>query len=167
MRKAGPLVPSAPYERPTRPRERLLHRRAKRPSNERSEHFAGAAGRAQGILRELWRRGCEVFSPASRRGVPRRASAWAIGAGARGEVFFGASWRGRGREARRGLQPSDVRGFLRCAAANEGAEANDLQPGEVIGACRRGRRRGGLQLHQLREAWGAWAAQWQFGSGCV
>ena len=84
---------------------------------------------AQGILRELWRRGCEVCSPASRRGVPRRASAWARGAGARGEVFFGASWRGRGREARRGLQPSDVRSFLRCAAANEGAEANDLQPG--------------------------------------
>ena len=48
--------------------------------------------------------------------------------GARGEVFFGASRRVRGREARRGLQPSDVRSFLRCAAANEGAEANDLQP---------------------------------------
>ena len=65
------------------------------------------------------------------------------------------------------------------AAAGEGAEAHDLQPGEVVGACRRGRRRwgagsavrrrgdvflgacrrrrrrGGLQLNKLRAAWGA------------
>ena len=68
---------------------------------------------------------------------------------------------------------------LRRAAAGEGAEAHDLQSGEVsgacrsgrrrwgarsavrrrgdvfLGACRRGRRRGGLQLYQLRAAWGA------------
>ena len=68
---------------------------------------------------------------------------------------------------------------LRRAAAGEGAEAHDLQSGEVsgacrsgrrrwgarsavrrrgdvfLGACRRGRRRRGLQLYQLRAAWGA------------
>jgi hypothetical protein len=68
---------------------------------------------------------------------------------------------------------------LRRAAAGAGAEARDRQPGEVsgacrsvrwrwgarsavrrrgdvfLGACRRGRRRGGLQLYQLRAAWGA------------
>ena len=67
---------------------------------------------------------------------------------------------------------------LWCAAAGD-AHTNDLQPGEVFGACRRGRRRwgarsevrrrgdvflgacrrwrrrGGLQLYQLRAAWGA------------
>ena len=69
-----------------------------------------------------------------------------------------------------------MRSSLRRAAAGEDAEA---QPGEVLGACRRGqrrwgasfavrrrgdvflgacrrrRRRGGLQLYQLRAAWGA------------
>ena len=73
----------------------------------------------------------------------------------------------------------EVWSSLRRAAAGEGAEAHDLQPGEVfgacrrgrrrwgarsavrrrggvfLGACRRGRRRGGLQLYQLRAAWGA------------
>ena len=48
-----------------------------------------------------------------------------------------------------------MRSSLRRAAAGEGAEAHDLQPGEVFGSCRRGRRRGGLQLCQLRAAWGA------------
>ena len=52
--------------------------------------------------------------------------------GARGEVFFGASRRVRGHEARRGLQPSDVRSSLRSAPAGEGAEAHDLQPGELF-----------------------------------
>ena len=71
-----------------------------------------------------------------------------------------------------------VWGSLRRAAAVEGAEAHDLQSGEVsgacrsgrrrwgarsavrrrgdvfLGACRRGRRRGGLQLYQIRAAWG-------------
>ena len=94
-------------------------------------------------------------------------------------VFFGARRRGQEREARRGLQPGDVRSSLRRAAAGEGAEAHDLQPGGVLGACRsgrtrwgarsavrrrsavflgacpRGRRRGGLRLYQLRAAWGA------------
>ena len=84
-----------------------------------------------------------VHSPASWRCAPRRASAWARGAGARGEVLFGASGRWRGREARRGLQPGDVRSSLRRAAAGEGAEAHDMQPGEVFGACRRG--------HEARE----------------
>ena len=72
-------------------------------------------------------------------------------------------------------------GSLRLAAAGEGAEAHDPQLGEVLGACRRGRRRrrlgarsavrrrgdvflgacrrqrrrGGLQLYQTRAAWGA------------
>ena len=85
----------------------------------------------------------------------RCSSARARGAGARREVLFGASRRGRGREARRGFQPGDVRSFLRHAAAGEGAEANYLQPGEVFGACRRGRRRGGLGLYQLQAARGA------------
>ena len=50
---------------------------------------------------------------------------------------------------------------LRRAAAGEGAAAHDLQPGEVLGACRSGRRRGGVQLYQLWAAWDAtWAAQW-------
>ena len=67
------------------------------------------------------------------------------GAGARGEVLFGTSRCGRGREARRGLQSGDMRSFLRRAAAGEGAEAHDLQPGEVLVACRRGRRRWGAR----------------------
>ena len=110
-------------------------------------------------------------------------------------VLFGASRRGRGREARQGLQPGDVRSSLRRAAAGEGAEAHDfqpgdvrsslrraaagggaeahdLQPGEVLVACRRRRRRGGLQLYQLRAAWGAtgqlsgiWLGLWVSASG--
>ena len=86
-----------------------------------------------------------------------------------------------------------VRSSLRRAAAGEGAEA---QPGEVLGAwrrgqwrwgassavrrrgdvflgaCRRRRRRGGLQLCQLRAAWGAtgqlsgiWLGLWESASG--
>ena len=89
-----------------------------------------------------------------------------------------------------------VRSSLRRAAAGEGAEAHDLQPGEVFGACRSGRRRwgarfavrrrgdvflgacrrglrlGGLQLYQLRAAWGAtgqlsgiWLELWVRASG--
>ena len=82
---------------------------------------------------------------------------------------------------------------LPSAAAGEGAEAHDLQPGEVfrsgrrrwgarsavqrrgdvfLGACRRGRRRGGPQLYQLRAAWGAtgqlsgiWLGLWVSASG--
>ena len=61
---------------------------------------------------------------------------------------------------------------LRRAAAGEGAEAHDLQSGEVLGACPRGRRRGGLQLYQLRAAWGAtgqlsgiWLGLWVSASG--
>ena len=76
-----------------------------------------------------------------------------------------------------------MRSSLRRAAAGEGAEAHDLQSGEVfgacrsgrrrlgarssvrrrgdvfLGACRRGRRRGGLQLYQL---WAARGATGQF-----
>ena len=72
-----------------------------------------------------------------------------------------------------------VRSYLRRAAAGGGAGTHDLQPVEVLGACRSGRRRwgarsavrrrgdvflgacrrarrrGGLQLYQLRAAWGA------------
>ena len=36
-------------------------------------------------------------------------------------VLFGVSRRGRGRKARRGIQPGDVRSSLRRAAADEGA----------------------------------------------
>ena len=85
---------------------------------------------------------------------------------------------------------------LRRAAAGEGAEAHDLQPGEVFGACQRGRklwgarsavrrrgdvflgacrrrrRRGGLQLYRPRAAWGAtgqlsgiWLGLWVSASG--
>ena len=78
------------------------------------------------------------------------------------------------------LTPAEaVRSSLRRAATGEGAEAHDLQPGEVHGACRRRRwrwcarsavrhrcdvflgawrrrrRRGGLRLYQLRAACGA------------
>ena len=55
--------------------------------------------------------------------------------GSRGEVFFGASRRVRGREARRGLQPGDVQSSLRRAPAGEGAEARrpaGPQPGVVV-----------------------------------
>ena len=47
------------------------------------------------------------------------------------EVLFGARRRARarGREARQCLQPGDVRSSLRRAAAGEGTEAHDLQPG--------------------------------------
>ena len=89
-----------------------------------------------------------------------------------------------------------VRSSLRRAAVGEGAEAHDLQPGEVfggcrrgrrrwgarsavrrrggvfLGACRRGQRRRGLQLYQLRAAWGAtvqlsgiWLGLWVSASG--
>ena len=71
------------------------------------------------------------------------------------ETLCPGSDNGRGREARQGLQPGDVRSSLRRAAAGEGAEARGLQPGEVSGACRRGRRRGGLQFYYLRTARGA------------
>ena len=109
-----------------------------------------------------------VHSPASWRCAPRRASAWARGAGALGEVLFGASWRGR--EARQGLQRGDVRRSLRRAAAGEGAEAHDLQPGEVFGACRRGHEARGREVcspapwrcvHRRVSAWGK--ARWPAG----
>ena len=82
------------------------------------------------------------------------------------------------------------------AAAGEGAEAHDLQSGEVfdacrsgrrrwgarsavrrrgevfLGACRRERRRGGLQLYKFQAAWGAtgqlsgiWLGLWVSASG--
>jgi len=51
--------------------------------------------------------------------------------------FETRSWCGRrvkfSSAARRGLQPGYVRSFLRRAPAGEGAEAYDLQPGEVFG----------------------------------
>jgi len=77
---------------------------------------------------------------------------------ARGRVAkFSSARVGVGEGAKRGevMQPGDVRSSFRRAAAGEGAEAYDLKPGEVFGACLRGRRRGGLKLYQLRAAWGA------------
>ncbi len=69
----------------------------------------------------------------------------------------------------------------RCSArvgVGEGAGARGLQSGvvamcsSVLGACRRGRRRGGLQLNELRAAWGAtgqlsgiWLGLWVSASG--
>jgi len=108
------------------------------------------------FLRALWRRGREVCSPASRQGILRTRR------GAHGEVFFGASRRVRGREARRGLQPGDVRSSLRqrgevCSPATSevlfGARRRARAQRRAIcsparcSACRRGRRRGGLQVH--------------------
>ena len=76
-------------------------------------------------------------------GVTARYSSARVGVvkkGARGEVFFGASRRVRGRESRRGLQPGDVRSSLRRAPAGEGAEAHDrarhVGVGEGAVACR-------------------------------
>jgi len=43
-----------------------------------------------------------------------------------------------------------VQSSLRRAQAGESAEANDLQLGEVFGACQRGRRYGGLQAVGLQ-----------------
>ena len=108
------------------------------------------------ILRALWRRGREVCT--------RRHSKVFLRArrGARGEVFFGASQRVRGREARRGLQPGDVRSSLRqcgevCSPATcevlfgarrrERARRRTICSPAMCSACRRGRRRGGLQVH--------------------
>jgi len=66
----------------------------------------------------------------------RRGGAW--------RRLFGAIRRGRGREARRGLQPGDVRSSLRRAPAGEGAEAHDIQLGEVFFRTqRRGQEAGG------------------------
>jgi len=79
-----------------------------------------------------------------------------------GKVFFGASRRVRGREARRSLQPGDVRSSLR----QRGEIFSPATCGVLFGArwrararryttfsparcsaCRRGRRRGGLHVH--------------------
>ena len=61
--------------------------------------------------------------------------------------------------------------LTRSGAAGEGAEAQSASGG-VLGACRRRRRRGGLQLYQLRAAWGAtgqlsgiWLGLWVSASG--
>jgi len=121
------------------------------------------SGSFRDIFRALWRRGREICSPASWRGVPRRASAWARGAGARGKVLFGASRPGRGFEAPRGLQPGDVRAFLWCALAGEGVEAHDFHPGEVFGACRRGKRLWGARSSVRCRGdvfLGAWFLEW-------
>jgi len=69
-------------------------------------------------------------------GVTARYSSARVGMvkrGARGEVFFGSSLPMQGRDARRSLQPGDVRSSLRRAPVGEGAEAHDLQPSEVLG----------------------------------
>jgi len=91
------------------------------------------------IFRALWRRGREVFSPASRRSVPPRASAWARGRWGR-EVCSPASRQGAPPRASgwsrggRVAKFSSVRvGGRGRAPAGEGAEAHDLQPGEVFG----------------------------------
>ena len=53
------------------------------------------------------------------------------------ETLCADSDNGRGREARQGLQPGDVRSSLRRAAAGEGAEAHRLQPGDVRSSLQR------------------------------
>jgi len=81
-------------------------------------------------------------------GVKARCSSARVGVGR----SRGGAWRSSlrresawaRREARRDLNPCDVRNSPRRASAGEGAEAHDLQPGEVFGACRRGRRRFGV-----------------------
>ena len=137
------------------------------------------------------------------------------------ETLCSGSDNGRGREARQGLQPGDVRCSLRRAAVGEGAKRDEVcspatcgvlfgarrwararrrtifSPARCsarvgvsgrrrwgarsavrcrgdlfLGACRRRQRRGGLQLYQLRAAWGAteqlsgiWLGLWVRASG--
>ena len=95
--------------------------------------------------------------------------------GARGEVFFGASRRVRGREARRGLQPGDVRSSLRqrgevCSlatcevpfGARRRARAHDLQPGEVfrVSAWTKARRPAGPQPGSSSGSCHSWCRCW-------
>ena len=86
--------------------------------------------------------------PSARVGVVKRV--------ARGEVSLvqvGVCECVRGREARRGLQPGDVRSFFRRAPVGEGARRRARARRRTIcsparcSACRRGRRRGGLHVH--------------------
>ena len=86
----------------------------------------------------------------------------------RGEVFVCASRHVRGREARRGLQPGDVRRSLRqrvevfspgtCkvifgARQRVRARRRMICSPARCSACRRGRRRGGLQVPRCISAW--------------
>ena len=139
-------------------------------------------GSFRGIYRALWQRGCEVCSTASRRGVPSHASVWARGAGARGDLF-GAVGVGEGAKRSEICSPATCEVLFgarrwararrrtifsqaRCSArvgVGEGAVAcrsTARRRGDVLlGAGRRGRRRGGLKLYRLRAATDNWAAQ--------
>jgi len=141
-------------------RARSAARSAARQRAKISSARAGGRGRggARSAAREVFgtcRRGrrcggMQVHSPASWQCVPRRVSAWAK-----------ARWPA-------GPQPGVVAMCSSaCVGVGEGAVAcrsTARRRGNVLlGACRRGRRRGGLQLYRLRAAWGAtdnWAAQW-------
>ena len=85
------------------------------------------------ILRALWRRGREVCSPASRLGIFRTRR------GAHGEVFFGASRRVRGREARRGLQPGVTARYSSARVGGRVAKFSSVR----VGVCE-GTKRGGV-----------------------
>ena len=162
-----------------RPRERFLHK-----------VFVTCA-RARSAARSAARRRVK-FSSAARRGLQPGDVRAPAGEGARRRVRARAGGRGRtlreprerllhkpfervrGREARRGLQPGDVRSSLRqrgevCSPATR-ARAGGRGRGGARSAARRGVRRVGVgegaaacrstTRHQLRAAWGYWAAQW-------
>jgi len=128
---------------------------------ERSKPFVSAAGPVAVFETSFARVGVGGARFAARRHgeVFRRASAWAKGAGARGGDLSGASRRGRGRSAARS-QPGVV---AMCSSARVGVGEGAVacrstarrRGGVFLGTCRRGRRRGGLQLYELRAAWGA------------
>jgi len=159
---------------------------------ERLKPVVGAGG-FHDIFRALWRRGREVCSRASRRGVHPHASAWARGAGARGDIL-GAVGVGDGAKRSEICSPATCEVLLcarrraraqrrticspaRCSARvgmGEGAVAcrsAAWRRGDVfLGACRCGRRCGRLQVHSLA-SWrcvpqrvSAWAkARWHAG----
>jgi len=152
------------------PRERFFHGRVKHPSFETRCWCGRPRDGFRGIFRALWRRGREVFSPASRRDVPPHASAWARDAGACGdffgavgvgegakrseicspatcEVLFGARRRARAR--RRPCRPAPRSTLPRRRAMNLQATAPSLTPtrAEHLAGLQIGQRRGGMQAH--------------------
>ena len=112
------------------------------------------------------------------RSFLRRESAWArarsaAGAAVRRHAKF-SSARGGGR-GRGGARSAARRGARRVSAWAKALGREVCIPASwrcVPGSCRRGRRRGGLQLYQLRAAWGAtgqlsdiWLGLWESASG--
>jgi len=115
---------------------------AKSAARHHGEVFLRTRRRGQegaGVARSAARRHGKVFLRARRSG--QEGGAWRSfhrceSACARARSAAKSAARRRAKlssAARRGLQPGDVRSSLRSAPAGEGAEAHDLQPGEVFG----------------------------------